>query len=179
MILWKISLALAECPFESWLVIKDALCLAAASLALCLPVSAQQTYRSDLYSTVNNSFLRFPSLTLPDRSLFSFSSAFTRMETTTPDFLRTVTLSAPLAQRRIAYVAPVAYSKDSPTSDVSRRNLFDYVHGEMGFLYGSSIGGPFSGDVEQGYIIGEAGDDKFHITAGAYFENSSVRLRRH
>jgi hypothetical protein len=153
--------------------------LIAGSLAFCFPLCAQQTYGPDLYSAVNNSVLRFPSLTLPDAQLFSFSSAFNRMETTRPDLLPASALLTTTTQRRIAYVAPGADSKDSSkeVSDVSRRNLLDYVHGEIGFLYGRSTG-RFGGGVEQGYIIGDVGDDKFQISVGAAYQHSSGRFPR-
>ena len=148
-------------------------------LSLCLSLSAQQIDRADLWSALNNSSLRFPSLGLSDAQLFSFATAFNRMETSTPAFLPASALPTTAPQRAIAYVTPVTDAKDSSkeVSDVSRRNLLDYVHGEVGFLYGRSTG-KFGGSVEQGYVIGDVGDEKFHITAGAAFENSSIRWPR-
>ena len=129
-------------------------------LSLCLSLSAQQIDRADLWSALNNSSLRFPSLGLSDVQLFSFATAFNRMETSTPDFLPASALPTTAPQRAIAYVTPVTDAKDSSkeVSDVSRRNLLDYVHGEVGFLYGRSTG-KFGGSVEQGYVIGDVGDE--------------------
>lgn len=53
----------------------------------------------------------------------------------------------------------------------------DYATGEIGFLYGRSTG-KYGGELTQGYIIGEVGDEKFHISVGAAFEDSSFRLPR-
>ena len=158
---------------------KRALSAVAGFLSPCLPLLAQQTDRPDVFSAMNNSFLRLPSLTLSDGASFSFASAFNRMETTTPDFLPASALPTPGPQRAIAYVTPITDPKDSSkeVSDVSRRDLLDYVHGEVGFLYGRSTG-KFGGAVEAGYIIGEVGDDKFNITAGASYEHSSGRFPR-
>jgi len=152
---------------------KRALFAVAGFLSLCVPLSAQQTYRPDLFSALNNS-ISLPSLSLSDGRLFSLSSAFTWMQPTPPDFLPA--LSPPLPQTA---TAPAAYPKDSSKEvvDLQKPNLFDYAHGEIGFLYGRSTG-KFSGDVEQGYFIGEVGNDKVHITAGAFYENSSVRFPR-
>lgn len=75
---------------------------------------------------------------------------------------------------------------DTPRRPVSRRTLadspkdlpelkqsmFDYVTGEVGFLYGSSTGHHRS-TTEQGYITGAAGNDRFQITVGASYENWS------
>jgi hypothetical protein len=47
-----------------------------------------------------------------------------------------------------------------------------YYTGEVGFLYGQSIG-KGSGDYWQSYVWGQAGNDHFQITAGAAFENWS------
>jgi len=158
---------------------KRALSAVAGFLSLCLSLTAQQMDRADLWSAVNNSSLRFPSLALSDAQFFSFSTAFNRMETSTPDFLPASALPTTGPRRAIAYVTPVTDPKDSSkeVSDVSRRNVLDYVHGEVGFLYGRSTG-KFGGSVEQGYVIGDVGDEKFHITAGAAFENSSIRWPR-
>jgi len=52
---------------------------------------------------------------------------------------------------------------DSPLSHV-------YVTGEIGFVYGQ-WSGKGSGDYAGSYIWGQAGNDKFQITAGGSFEN--------
>jgi hypothetical protein len=61
---------------------------------------------------------------------------------------------------------------DSPLSHV-------YVTGEIGFVYGQ-WSGKGSGDYASTYIWGQAGNDKFQITAGGSYENwngSSPKLR--
>ena len=52
---------------------------------------------------------------------------------------------------------------DSPLNQV-------YVTGEVGFMYGQ-WSGKGSGDYVGSYIWGQAGNDKFQITAGGSFEN--------
>ena len=147
-------------------------------LCLCFSVLASQTCRADIFSPLSNSLLRAPSLTLSDQ-LFSFSTAFNQMETTPADFLPAGALATTTPQRPVAAsraTDPKDFSKGSEAVEV-RRNLLDYVHGEVGFLYGRSTG-RVSGNTEAGYVIGDVGDDKFHITAGAYYENSDLRWRR-
>ena len=159
---------------------KRALSAVAGFLGLCLPLSAQQAGRPDIFSALNNSSLRFPSLTLSDGRLFSFSGTvappllFDWMEPTLPDFLPTLSATEP--RRATASAAP---PKDSSKElvDIQRSNLLDYASGEVGFLYGRSTG-KFGGEVEQGYFIGDVGNDKFHITVGATYENSSGRFPR-
>lgn len=54
-----------------------------------------------------------------------------------------------------------------------------YYGGEIGFLYGHSMG-KGSGDLMESYIMGQVGNDHFQITAGAAFDQWSgqgVRFR--
>jgi hypothetical protein len=172
---------------EGSLMIKGALSTVAGFISLCLPLFAQQTDYPDVFSALNdNSFPRLPSLTLSDGGLFSFSGAvaspllFNWMETTPADFLPALSMASTTARSQRA-TAPAATANDSDSSkevvDVRRPNLLDHVSGEMGFLYGRSTG-KFGGEVEQGYIIGGVGDDKFNITVGAAYEHSSGRFSR-
>ena len=144
-------------------------------LGLCLTLSAQQTDRPDIFRSLNSSPPRFPSLTLSNGGFFSFSSALSWMEPA-PDFLPGLPAAAP--PRPIA-ISTAARAKDSSKEeiDVQRTGLFDYAGGEVGFMYGRSTG-KFGGDYKQAYIIGEVGDDKFHISAGASYEESSWRVPR-
>jgi hypothetical protein len=154
---------------------KRAFSAVAGFLSLCLPLFAQQTLLPGTFSVLdNNSVLRLPSLTLSDGGSFSFASAFNRLETTTPDFLPAVSMATTTARSQRA-TAPAGTAEDSSkeVADVQRPN-FGYAGGEIGVLYGRSSG-KFGRDVEAGYIIGEVGNDKFHITAGASYENSTRR----
>ena len=145
-------------------------------LSLCLSLSAQQTNRSEIFRSLNSSPPRFPSLTLSNGGFFSFSSSLSWVEPAPPDFLPGLPAAAP--QRPIATSA-AARARDSSKEaiDVQRTGLFDYAGGEVGFLYGRSTG-KFGGDYKQAYIIGEVGDEKFHISAGASYEESSWRVPR-
>jgi len=151
---------------------KWALSAVAGFLSLCLPLSAQRTDHPVIFSALNRSLLRLPSLTLSDGGLFSFASAFNWTEPTTPDFLPALPAMAP--QRANAAAATPGRDSSKEVVDVRRTNLLDYVGGEVGFLYGRSSG-KFGREVEAGYIIGDVGDDKFHITVGASYENSTRR----
>ena len=146
-----------------------------AFLGLCLSLSAQQqTDRPDIFRSLNSS-PRFPSLTLSNGGFFSFSTALTWMQPTPTDFLPGLPAIPP--ERAIA--ASYAGSRDSSKEVVDmRRNLLDYTSGEVGFLYGRSTG-KFGGEYKQAYIIGEVGDEKFHISAGAAYEESSWRVPRY
>ena len=153
---------------------KRALSAVAGFLGLCLPLSAQQTLLPDTLSALNTSSPRFPSLTLSDGRLFSFSSAFNWMNTTTPDFLPVLPAFGTTGPRRATASATSGKDSSKEAVDVRQPNLLDYASGEVGFLYGRSIG-KRGVEVEQGYILGEVGDDKFHITVGASYENLTRR----
>jgi hypothetical protein len=65
-----------------------------------------------------------------------------------------------------------ADGKDLPNEIMSQPGNRVYYTGEVGFLYGQSIG-KGSADYWQNYVWGQAGNDHFQITAGAAFENWS------
>ena len=52
-----------------------------------------------------------------------------------------------------------------------------YTSGEVGVAYGKSTG-KYGGEVLQSYITGTVGNDKFQITAGAAYEESTLRFPR-
>jgi hypothetical protein len=175
----KISLALAAFLLQHSPMTKRALFAVAGFLSLCVPLSAQQTYRPDLFSALNNA-ISLPSLSLSDGQRFSFWGAVAApislswMEPTPPDFLPAVSPPSPQTT-----TARPAYAKDSSKEvvDMQKPNLLDYATGEVSVLYGRSTG-KFSGDLEQAYIFGEVGNDKFHISVGAGYENSNIRFSR-
>jgi hypothetical protein len=158
---------------------KRALFAVAGLLSLCLSLSAQQIDRpQDVFKALNNSALRTPALALSGAQFFSLSSGFNWMERTSPDFLPA--LSTPGAtgpQRATANSSATMGVQDSSKEivDVRRSNLFDYATGEVGFLYGRSSG-KYGVTSEEGYIIGEVGNEHFHISAGASYENSTVHF---
>ena len=180
-LLIKILLALGRCLAETSLMAKRGVFMVAGFFGFCLPLFGQQTDRADFFRTLNSSDLPFSWLALSDTQPFSFSGAvvppllFTWMETTTPVdvVLPTIVVKAPAGT--VAYAAPV----EDPSKEVVdvRRSHSYYAGGEMGALYGRSSG-KFGREVEEGYIVGGVGDDKFNITVGAAWEHSSGRVPR-
>jgi len=65
-----------------------------------------------------------------------------------------------------------ADGKDLPAEMLSSPLNQVYCTGEVGFVYGQ-WSGRGNGDYWQNYVWGQAGNDKFQITAGASFENWS------
>jgi hypothetical protein len=93
----------------------------------------------------------------------------------------------PVAYLAPSYVAPVPATKPAVGSNSRAERLASdgkdlpselmsppanrvYYTGEVGFLYGQ-WSGKGSGDYLESYVWGQAGNDKFQITAGAAFEN--------
>lgn len=122
---------------------------------------------------------RVPSLALSNSGNFSFATAFQWTESA-PDFLPALSASrASVSRRTRANVANVDFSKDSSKDvvEMKKSNFFDYATAEVGFLYGKSTG-RYGVESEQGYIIGEVGNEHLHISAGASYENANGRLPR-
>lgn len=65
-----------------------------------------------------------------------------------------------------------ADGKDLPAEMISSALNQVYYTGEVGFMYGQ-WSGKGSGDYVGSYVWGQAGNDKFQITAGASFDNWS------
>jgi iron complex outermembrane receptor protein len=185
--------------------IKRALPAVLAFLSLCLPLAAQtnrpeQTddetitveqlrrtgavdtasaltlYQPDIFSTLGSSVLihGLPALTLLDGQRFPIWDALGRPGMTPFGLFPVAFLSAVEVQKVNA--SPM-YGTDSPGGVVNLRLNRDYSGGEMGVLYGKSSG-KFGREEKQSYILGGVGDEKFHITAGAAYEESSGRAPR-
>lgn len=175
----------------------------AGFLGFCLSVSAQETQRPrqigpdifamgqsavmsprsaiarmDPFTALNHSLYGFPSLALSEGGRFSFLSSLSWM---TPDFLPE--LSAEEAPRTVSHNVAASNAttlgRDSDGKQVveAARPFFDYATGEVGFFYGRSSG-KFGREIVQGYIFGEVGNDKVHISVGASYEESNGRLPR-
>ena len=115
--------------------------VAVLGLGVCLAAPTNQPEKLLL----NGSSPRFPALDLSDARYFTFATAFNWLEPAQPDVLPPLP-SAP----RPATLARDQSAKDSSKEDVdvSRKNLIDYAHGEIGFLYGRGTG-KFEREVEQ------------------------------
>ena len=109
-----------------------------------------------------------------DRRHLPVWSALGRMGIVSLDFAPISYL--PAAQEHKATVSrtdDTDTSVDAVISPVSRV----YMSGEVGVLYGKSFG-KYGGDEFQSYIFGTVGNEHFSVTAGASFEESSVRYPR-
>lgn len=100
-----------------------------------------------------------------NRETFSLATTF-NLAGTPSSFLPTS-----MAVESPGRTLPAASSKDSPEYPLDLRPGY-YVTGEVGFVYGRATG-KFGGDYKEGYIIGEVGNDKIHISVGASYEDSN------
>lgn len=130
-------------------------------------------HRSDLFHNVDGNVLihGLPVLTLLDGRRFPISSDLGRMGFSPFDV-------APLAFFNAVEVQPYGasprYGSDATGGVVDLRLNRVYSGGEMGIFYGKS-GGKYGQEDFQAYIIGGVGNDKFHITAGAAYQESNGR----
>lgn len=140
-------------------------------------VSALTLSRPDLLSAKDGSLLihGLPALTLLDRRRLPISNAISGMGMSPLDLVPLVFLEGVEVQK--APASPV-YGSDA-TGGVVDLRLTDktYSGGEMGFFYGRSVG-KYGREDMQGYIIGTVGNDKFQITAGASYQESSGHFPR-
>jgi hypothetical protein len=168
--------------------IKRALLVVLSFFSLCFPLTAQQTlnagsafalYRPEIFSTVDSSVLlqSLPVLALLNGQRLPVSSELGRMGRAPLNLFPDASLRVAEVQRIDAAPIYRTDAKDAPDEVMSSSLNPIYFGGEVGFLYGHSSG-KFGGDVMQTYMLGEVGNDKFQITVGASYEESSERFPR-
>ena len=123
-----------------------------------------------LFNSLDNPVFGLP---FSNRDVFSLATTFNLVGTGPQSFLPFSTALAASPGTTL----PATSAKDSPDRLFDQRPIFDYVTGEVGFLYGHSSG-KFGGDYLQGYIFGEVGNDRIHISAGASYEEWNGRVPR-
>jgi hypothetical protein len=175
------------------LMIKRAL-LVVGFLALCFPIAAQQTnrtdefdaaaalalYRPEIFTSVDSSLLirDLPMLTFLDGRLPG-STALGRMGMARLDlpslaYLSAGYVSAAKLQKVNAAQVSGQDGKDSSAEVMTLPVNPVYYGGEVGFFYGHSSG-KFGGDEFGTYIEGGVGNDKFQINAGASYQEWNGR----
>ena len=122
-----------------------------------------------LFNSLDNPVFGLP---FSNRDVFSLATTFNLVGTTPQSFLPfSPAMESPRASRA------ATSAKDSSDRLFDLRPNFDYVTGEVGFLYGRSSG-KFGGEYKEGYIFGEVGNDRIHISAGASYEEWNGRVPR-
>ena len=119
-------------------------------------------------SALSSAFSGLPPVTLADQDRFSFMTALNWHTST--DYLPPFNPTEP--QRAAAEAKDHRNSSDPDNVAEIRTSNPVYVGGELGFTYGRSTG-KNGYEFEQGYILGEIGTDKFHLTIGMSREHVS------
>jgi hypothetical protein len=171
---------------------KGCLVVIAGFFGLYVSLPAQQIPNGGTLNSLMGPSGNLPLLTLSD-ARFPFSTSGAWIGASANDFLpdwrpagweNNANLSfatTEYSHRQTATTgSTLGFSKNSPkeVSNLRQSSPFDYVHGEVGFLYGRSSGGRNSLETESGYIWGVTGNDKFQISAGAFYENSNFDFSR-
>jgi hypothetical protein len=144
-------------------------------LAVCLSLFEAQICQAQDFSKA--------SLALNDSALFRSD----------PTLLNAAALSSPISfdwvmpEEALPSSSHLAASQSFSAPASSNKRLidrlsdalpkFEYATGEIGFMYGRSTG-KYGGSFKQGYITGEAGNDKTQVFVGASYEDSSFRFPR-
>ena len=133
------------------------------------PNNGSVLLQPSLFNSLDNPVFGFP---FSNRDVFSLATTFNLVGTTPQSFLPfSPAMESPRASRA------ATSAKDSSDRLFDLRPNFDYVTGEVGFLYGRSSG-KFGGEYKEGYIFGEVGNDRIHISAGASYEEWNGRVPR-
>ena len=175
-------------------------------LGFCLPVVAQQTAsldrseaevitreeleetgefeagpaldlsRRDLFSGVDGATLihGLPVLTLLDGRRFPISTQLGRMGTSPFNVMPLAFLSA-VEVKKVGSLP--RYGSDGSGGVVNLRTNRWESGGEVGFFYGRSDG-KYGREDYSGYIVGGIGNEKFNITVGASYTESTVNVPR-
>ncbi len=132
---------------------------------------------ADYLAALDNVYLAAPWLASARGGHLNFLSAFDNMDGVLPDELPAAPVNA-RANRTTTIATTDGIDEEAAGKMAEKHSLFDYVHGEIGALYGTSLGGgKGGGEVKQGYILGTVGNEKYQITAGAFYQESNVRFR--
>jgi len=137
--------------------------------SMAAPNNGSVLLQPSLFNSLDNPVFGFP---FSNRDVFSLSTTFNLMGITPPSFLPFST-----ARESPRATLPPTSAKDSSDRLFDLRPNFDYVTGEVGFLYGRSSG-KFGGEYKEGYIFGEVGNERIHISAGASYEEWNGRVPR-
>ena len=136
--------------------------------ALDVP-SALALYQPDSFSRSSDGLLiyGFPALTLLDGRRVSISGPLGRLNVF--DFVPVAFLSVVGVQK--LNPSPI-YGTDGPGGVLDLKLNRDFAGGEFGVFYGKSTG-RFEYEEKSAHILGSVGNDKFQVTAGAFYEEAS------
>jgi len=136
---------------------------------MAAPNNGSVLFQPTLFNSLDNPVFGLP---FSNRDVFSLATTFNLVGTTPQSFLPfSPAMESPRASR------PATSAKDSSDRLFDLRPNFDYVTGEVGFLYGRSSS-TYGGEYKEEYIFGEVGNERIHISAGASYEEWNGRVPR-
>jgi hypothetical protein len=166
----KILLALPTFRLRILPMIKRALSAVAGFLGCCLPLSGLQAQMPGQIpfggTSLDRALLPVQPFTLDGQQRFSFASL---------SWQAPVSFLPSFSPKEPRSVSPSTFADSkNPLDNTVELRARDrvYVGGQIGFLYGSSTG-KYGGSFESGYVIGEIGNDYFHLTVGTSYSKSN------
>jgi hypothetical protein len=185
--------------------IRRALSVAAGLLGVCFALAAQQTswrgetqndhatalklYQPKIFSAKNSSLLfhKGPVYAWSDGGRLASNNALAEIGMASLDLFPVADLSpdtSGVATRKKGSATPDSsrgtFESDGKELPGTMMSLPDQVYygGEVGVLYGRWTG-KGGGDLMQSYILGTVGNDKFQISVGAEYDESSGHSARY
>jgi hypothetical protein len=174
-----VNCAVRKCPFVIAVGFLSLFFSAAAQEMLDAP-STLSLYRPDVFSTVDSSALihQLPVFALLDGQRLPVSTDLGRMGIAPLNLFPAAYLASAATQKtKTTRTSAPTDAKDSPVETVNSPLDPVYATGEVGVLYGR-WSGKSGGDLWESYMVGDVGNDKFHITVGAAYEESSGHFPR-
>lgn len=168
------------------LVIKHLVVGVVSLLGLCLPVFAQETaeaprtlslYQTGRFAPASGSvLLRDHPITLSDGQFLPAATGLSQMGMVSLNFGQLAYLPVNKTVRSDSKGSLLPESDPSVSPPISVLDRL-YFSGEVGVLYGRSTG-KYGGELFQSHVFGTVGNEYFSLTAGAVYEESSVRYPR-
>jgi hypothetical protein len=158
----------------------------AAILATCVSLSAQERTSLESMNFLNanvasaarradsnsnrpvnlaNAYAAPAPLSLIDNDPFTFMEAF-GWTAVTPAFVL-----SPLSVPNPVLLTTLPLGIQMERQPVAIQPRSNYAWGEIGGLYGTTVGGNSSLEIKQGHIIGGFGDERTQVTVGASYSN--------
>jgi len=153
--------------------------LGVITVSVCAVGAAEVSSPLESLSAPNASDLRFATISFSDLQEYASSDRTDWIDGQQLAVAPLPRLPVATPIRRMAQVSRDGSKEvlDSSSYPMSVQSRY-HVSGEMGAMFGVTTG-KYGGTTEAGYIVGGVGSDKFQITAGASYENSSFRVPRY
>jgi hypothetical protein len=119
----------------------------------------------DLFGTLEKTYALPTPVSLIDSDPFTFMDAFA-WTALTPTYVL-----SPLSIPNQALLAAHPFGTLMEKQPITLERNSNYVWGEVGGRYGTTVGGKSSLEVKEGYIVGGFGDERTQVTVGASYSN--------